>query len=170
MEKLLSQPGKLCTGYTAPDGKKNMTFMKPENTPTILGWFERPSMRNIIDRSPSVVSAITASISMNSKKPVKTLMPVMNELTKRTMSAMASGIRRALGADIGLSVTGIAGPGGGMPHKPVGLVWLGLSAPRGEWAFSHIWPGSRIENKEDSAQAALQLVVDYLRGALDGQD
>jgi PncC family amidohydrolase len=105
------------------------------------------------------------------------LLGVSNEIlvkygavSPETARAMASGIRRALGADIGVSVTGIAGPGGGLPDKPVGLVWLGLSAPHGEWAFSHLWGGSRIENKDYSAQAALQLVVDYLRGGIDGQD
>ena len=91
-------------------------------------------------------------------------------VSPETALAMARGIRRTLGADIGVSVTGIAGPGGGLPNKPVGLVWLGLSAPRGERAFSHVWGGSRIENKEYSAQAALQLVVDYLRGGIFGQD
>lgn len=76
---------------------------------------------------------------------------------------MAIGIRRALAADVGLSVTGIAGPGGGTEDKPVGLTWIGLSVPGYDQAKKYIWSGDRRSNKEESAQAALQLLVDYLR-------
>ena len=85
-------------------------------------------------------------------------------VSAETAVEMARGIRQALNADIGLSVTGIAGPGGGMPDKPVGLVWIGLSAPGGEWTFRRLWQGSRVQNKACSAQAALQHLVDYLVG------
>jgi len=79
-----------------------------------------------------------------------------------TAIEMARGARIALAADIGLAVTGIAGPGGGTPEKPVGLTWIGLSSPWDEFARQFIWHGDRIENKEQSAQAALQILVDYL--------
>ena len=87
-------------------------------------------------------------------------------VSQETALEMARGIRRVLDADIGVSVTGIAGPGGGLPGKPVGLVWIGLSTPGGDWAFQYFWKGNRIENKADSAQAALQKVYDYLLGKL----
>ncbi len=83
---------------------------------------------------------------------------------------MARGARQALAGDfplqqlVGISVSGIAGPGGGMPGKPVGLTWIGLSAPDLERAWKYIWPGDRVENKALSAQQALQLLVDYLQG------
>ena len=76
---------------------------------------------------------------------------------------MARGIRQALSVDIGLSVTGIAGPGGGTTGKPVGLTWIGLSAPDGDDSWQHIWHGGRIFNKQHSAQAALQHLIDYLQ-------
>jgi PncC family amidohydrolase len=87
-------------------------------------------------------------------------------VSRETALEMARGVRQALAADIGISVTGIAGPGGGLPLKPVGFVWIALSAPGGEWAFCYQWHGSRVENKALSAQAALQLLMDYLTGAL----
>ena len=75
---------------------------------------------------------------------------------------MARGARRALNADLALSVTGIAGPGGGTPDKPVGLTYLHLSAPGGEHGRREVWPGDRQANKRHSAAAALHLLLTYL--------
>jgi PncC family amidohydrolase len=77
---------------------------------------------------------------------------------------MAVGVRRALAADVGLSVTGIAGPGGGTEDKPVGLTWVGLSGPGHDQAKQYLWDGDRRQNKEKSAEGALQLLIDYLKG------
>lgn len=93
-------------------------------------------------------------------------------VSSETVIEMALGVRRILASDfplpetIGLAVSGIAGPGGGMPGKPVGLVWIGLSAPEGDRAWKFIWNGNRLENKEQSAQAALQILLDYLSGQM----
>ena len=88
-------------------------------------------------------------------------------VSRETALEMAHGVRRVLSAEVGLSVTGIAGPGGATPDKPVGLTWTALAAPDGAWARSFVWPGDRRENKRSSAQAALQLLFDYLRGGRD---
>jgi len=85
-------------------------------------------------------------------------------VSRETVLEMAAGVRHALAADLGVSVSGIAGPGGGTPTKPVGLVWIGLSTPDFEGAWDFVWDGDRIQNKEYSAEAALQIVLDYLRG------
>jgi PncC family amidohydrolase len=85
-------------------------------------------------------------------------------VSRETALEMARGAREALGAEIAVSVTGIAGPGGGMPEKPVGSTWIGLSTPDGEWARHFVWTGDRLTNKELSAEAALRLLLDYLRG------
>jgi len=87
-------------------------------------------------------------------------------VSKETVIEMARGVRTALGTDIGLSVSGIAGPGGGLPEKPVGTTWIGLSARNGDWARKFTWEGDRTFNKEASAQAALQFVLDYLENKL----
>lgn len=83
-------------------------------------------------------------------------------VSQETAMEMSRGVRRRMGTDLGLSVTGIAGPGGGMPGKPVGLTWIALSTRHGESAHKFIWDSDRLGNKEKSAQAALQLLYDYL--------
>lgn len=93
-------------------------------------------------------------------------------VSRQTVVEMASGVRKALSGGfplksvLGVSVSGIAGPGGGTPDKPVGTVWIGLSAQEGDFAWKFSWKGNRIQNKEDSAQAALTLVWLYLQGKL----
>jgi PncC family amidohydrolase len=79
---------------------------------------------------------------------------------------MARGVRRVLRADIGLAVTGVAGPGGGTPEKPVGLVYIALATAAGEWAERCMWDGDRWENKARSAEAVLGLLRRYLEGRL----
>jgi PncC family amidohydrolase len=87
-------------------------------------------------------------------------------VSQETALEMARGARRALGASIAVSVTGIAGPGGATPEKPVGTTWIGLVTSDGEWTRHFVWDGDRLENKAKSADAALQLVLDYLEGKL----
>jgi len=83
-------------------------------------------------------------------------------VSEETVLEMARGVRNALVADIGLSVSGIAGPGGGMPLKPVGTVWVGLSTPNGEWAKKFLFNGDRIKIKEQAAETALQFLKAFL--------
>jgi PncC family amidohydrolase len=83
-------------------------------------------------------------------------------VSAETAAEMAQGARRAYGADIGASVTGIAGPTGATPRKPVGLVHIHLSAEGAEWGERHVWDGDRLGNKALSAEAVLRLVLRYL--------
>jgi len=76
--------------------------------------------------------------------------------------AMAEGAAERTGADIALGITGIAGPGGGTPAKPVGLVYIGLRTPEGLSSTKHIFGGSRLEIKQRSSHAALNAVRLYL--------
>jgi len=84
-------------------------------------------------------------------------------VSPQTAAEMATGARQALHTGVAVSVTGIAGPGGGTPEKPVGLVYLHLSAPDVEMGERLQWTGTRIENKWHSAEAALQLLLRYLQ-------
>ena len=90
-------------------------------------------------------------------------------VSPQTACEMAAGVRERFAAAlqgsapvIGLSTTGIAGPGGGTPEKPVGLVYIGLSTPQGTRAYRYVWPHDRIGNKLQSAYQALLLLDQYL--------
>jgi len=84
-------------------------------------------------------------------------------VSAETAVEMARGIRLALTADIGISVSGIAGPTGGTPDKPVGTVWIGLSTPKEEYPRHYLWSGDRLAIKKQAAQAALNLLVEHLQ-------
>jgi len=76
---------------------------------------------------------------------------------------MAEGALRLFAADVAVSVTGIAGPGGGLPGKPTGTVYLHCCARDGYARDAHhIWEADRSGNKLLSAQAALAMVLEYL--------
>ena len=79
---------------------------------------------------------------------------------------MARGARKLLSADIAVSVSGIAGPDGGTAEKPVGTTWIGLAANDGEWANVFQFTGDRVQNKLSAANAALQMLLDYLQNKL----
>ncbi len=76
--------------------------------------------------------------------------------------AMALGVRDLLGAHIGVAITGIAGPTGAVPGKPVGTVFVAISTPEGESSRRYQWPGDRIANKESSARAALRFLLEAI--------
>lgn len=78
---------------------------------------------------------------------------------------MATGARALLRVEVAVSVTGIAGPGGGTPEKPVGLVYIGVAGP-GDLVVvqRHVWSGDREAIKATSAEAALALVLAQIGG------
>jgi PncC family amidohydrolase len=76
---------------------------------------------------------------------------------------MADGGRKALGVDICVVDTGIAGPTGATPGKPVGLFYLGLSHRDGTSSRKHLFTGLREQNKQQAAQTALVWVREYLK-------
>ena len=84
-------------------------------------------------------------------------------VSRETVLEMAAGVRALLSVDIGLSISGIAGPAGGIPGKPVGTVWIGLAAPGHLDARVYLFQGNRLENKRAFADQALRLLLGYLR-------
>jgi len=85
-------------------------------------------------------------------------------VSSQVAEEMAQGGRRVLAADICLADTGIAGPGGATPGKPVGLFFIGLSHRAGTCSQKHTFPGDREQNKRRAAEAALSWLKEYLAG------
>jgi nicotinamide-nucleotide amidase len=79
-------------------------------------------------------------------------------VSEQTAKEMARGIRLTSDTDIGVSITGIAGPDGGTPEKPVGLVYIGYSDSDSEYAEQYFFNGERIDIKERSVNSAFHLV------------
>lgn len=76
--------------------------------------------------------------------------------------AMAAGAKKITNADIAVSATGIAGPGGGTPEKPVGLVYLAIDTPNGARVERNLFRGGRLDVKYRTSQTALNMIRIYL--------
>ncbi|NPB04812.1 MAG: CinA family protein [Aquificae bacterium] len=85
-------------------------------------------------------------------------------VSAQTAREMAEGVRRLLGTDFGLSTTGIAGPGGGTPQKPVGLTYMALSAPDDILVFREVFPYDRNQNRLSAVYYLLFELYKYLKG------
>ncbi|NNK14832.1 MAG: CinA family nicotinamide mononucleotide deamidase-related protein [Desulfofustis sp.] len=83
-------------------------------------------------------------------------------VSRETAAAMASGARKRCGADIGLSITGIAGPDGGTEEKPVGTVFIGISSRQGEQVDRFKFSGNRSRIQTSAAQAGLNMLRCFL--------
>jgi nicotinamide-nucleotide amidase len=86
-------------------------------------------------------------------------------VSAETAEELARGVRSALGSDIGISITGIAGPGGGSAEKPVGLVYVGLADGAHSESRHRVMPGDRESVRERSAYLALSWLRRHLLGA-----
>ncbi|MFP3896037.1 MAG: CinA family protein [Anaerolineales bacterium] len=92
------------------------------------------------------------------------LLEAHGAVSEEVAGAMARGVREALTVDVGLAVTGIAGPTGGTPEKPVGTVFIAASTPSQERVEHHRWSSDRKGNKRLSAEAVLRLLEEMLPG------
>jgi len=97
-------------------------------------------------------------------------------VSEETVLEMARGVRARFSNEvnaeriIGVSVSGIAGPGGGSPEKPAGMVWIGLSTQDKDHAWIFQWSGNRAENKMQSARAVMIILLQYLKSYLNEKD
>lgn len=89
-------------------------------------------------------------------------------VSAQTAIAMADGARERLGTDLGVGITGIAGPDGGSEAKPVGLVYVAITGLGPPDVRRFLWPGDRAENKRASAAAALEMLLERATGGETG--
>lgn len=109
------------------------------------------------------VVAYTNEVKVAALGVPQALLDAHGAVSSEVAQAMAEGVVERLGADVGLAVTGVAGPSGGSEEKPVGTVWFGVVVPGAEPRTRKLWiPGNRDAVRERSVTAALHL----LRGQL----
>lgn len=80
-------------------------------------------------------------------------------VSEPTARAMAEGVRQRLASDVGVGITGIAGPGGATERKPVGLVYVAVATGDGTLCREDVWPGARADIRRASVGAGLQLIL-----------
>jgi len=119
-----------------------------------------------VSGSSATLLAGIISYSNQAKKDIlgvdEQLLDKYGAVSEQVAKAMAEGARKVTGADVALSVTGIAGPTGGTETKPVGLVYIALSSDNGTVAHEHRFSGSRFDIKLRSSQTALDMLRTYL--------
>lgn len=91
-------------------------------------------------------------------------------VSAQVAKAMAVGAARRTGASMAVAVTGISGPGGGSPAKPVGLTYVAVADSAGAEVRRFVWSGNRSSNREATARAALALLLDRLLGGAEAAD
>jgi len=110
------------------------------------------------------ITAYSNQVKINLAGAMEETIKKYGAVSPQVVEEMADGGRRALGADICLADTGIAGPGGATQVKPAGLFYLGLSHGAGTSSRKHRFQGNRQQNKQAAAEAALFWLRDYLLG------
>lgn len=91
--------------------------------------------------------------------------PALGAVSAECAGQMAEGARRTLGCDLAVSVTGIAGPGGAEPGKPVGTVWFGLAGAHGTRSELRRLEGDRAEVRRRAVAFALELLAEGIAAA-----
>jgi nicotinamide-nucleotide amidase len=162
MTELEAEIGRLIREYQAKTGKL-----------LTIGAVESATGGRIADRITNVAGSsdyFKGSIVAYSNEVKIALLGVKRKTIKnygtvseQTALEMARGGRRLLDVDICVSDTGIAGPSGATPEKPVGLFYLGLAARDESLSQKHTFTGNREENKRGAAEAALNMLTQWLK-------
>ena len=161
MAKLEAEIGRLIKEYQAKTG-----------TWLTIGSVESATGGRIADRITNVPGSSDyfkgSVVAYNNEAKVallgvkKATIENYGAVSEQTAREMAQGGRKLLDVDVCVSDTGIAGPSGATPKTPVGLFYLGLAAEDGSLSQKHVFQGNREENKRDAAEAALNMLKQYL--------
>ena len=123
-------------------------------------------MASMLTDLPGSSDVYVGGVSVYSNEAKQRLIGVPAELielkgavSREVALAMASGVKKALGSDYAVSITGIAGPGGGTEGKPVGTVWCGMSTPNGDQAVCWHLSGDRSEVRNEAARLAVEWLL-----------
>lgn len=142
--------------------KKNKTLAVAESC---TGGLICNLLTNVSGSSAYFIGGVV-SYSNNMKRTLLGVSPISLQkygaVSKQVAAEMAEGIRLIADSNIGLSVTGITGPGGGTSSKPVGLVYIGLASDKKKIVKRLLFRGSRKAIKSQAAEAALRLVCAHL--------
>ena len=144
--------------------ERNMTLAVAESC---TGGFIAHRLTNVSGSSAYFTyGAVTYSneSKMNILDVPSSVLGAHGAVSRETAEAMAAGIRKKAGTDIGLATTGIAGPTGGSPEKPVGLVWIACADAAGVVSVKFMFGEGRLRVKERASQSALDLVRRRLLG------
>ncbi|MGH2410823.1 MAG: CinA family protein, partial [Chloroflexota bacterium] len=144
--------------------ERGITFATAESCTTGL-------VSHLLGRTPGVSAVFLGGIVAYSNEAKRSLLDVPPELLDRhgavsepVALAMARGARSRFSADLAVATTGIAGPGGGSPEKPVGLVYIAISSAAGENCRRYQFHGPRYAIMLAAATEALALLRDALPG------
>ncbi len=120
---------------------------------------EVPGASEILEESIVTYSNEAKMLELNVKKET---LDAVGAVSRETACQMAEGIRAHTGADVGVGITGIAGPGGGTPEKPVGTVFVGVSAADGTEVRELHLDGDRESVREQTCRIAFEMVSDKI--------
>jgi nicotinamide-nucleotide amidase len=150
--------GKLLTIGSVESATGGRISDKITNVPGSSGYYKGSIISYSNDIKTSIVGVTEKTLETN------------GAVSSETAIEMAKGGKRLLKVDICISDTGIAGPAGASPKKPVGLFYLGLSTQDATTTRKRTFKGSREQNKQTATEAALQLLIEYLETSLSKLD
>jgi PncC family amidohydrolase len=166
MEKLEAEIAQLIRQYRAKTGR----FLTIGTVESATGGRIADKITNIPGSSDYFRGSIVAysnEVKITVVGVRRATMESHGAVSEQVALEMARGGRKILNADICISDTGIAGPSGATPEKPVGLFYLGLASKEHEVVHKYLFQGNREENKEDACRAALQMLRRFLSQHVD---
>ena len=128
------------------------------------------SMLTDVSGSSSYVMGSVVSYSNDVKARVlhvsEETLAVYGAVSEETAREMAQSVRKLIHADIGVGITGIAGPDGGSTEKPVGLVYIAVADQTHTVVQKNNFHGTRFENKQAAVHKAFAMICDIIRGVI----